>query len=42
MAIAVMLGELTASTIMVGVYNAWLFWFLLGLAVGRQEETENA
>ncbi|MCX5714138.1 MAG: hypothetical protein NT033_04885, partial [Candidatus Omnitrophica bacterium] len=31
---------LTASTVMVGVYNACLFWFLMGLAVGRQEETE--
>ncbi|MCX5697321.1 MAG: O-antigen ligase family protein, partial [Candidatus Omnitrophica bacterium] len=42
MAIAVLLGELTASTIMVGVYNACLFWFLMGLAVGRRDDTENA
>ncbi len=42
MVIAVLLGELTASTIMVGVYNACLFWFLMGLAVGKQDDKENA
>jgi O-antigen ligase len=37
MVTAVLIGELAASTIMVGVYNASLFWCLLGLAVGRME-----
>jgi O-antigen ligase len=38
--LAVLITELTTSTILIGYYSAVLFWFFLGMAVGRESRTE--